>query len=179
MPNTQPGQPVLLHQDVTQTEATLASWTEPSAKQVVLQQLPLSYVIAATAVLTVILVFLGWLMDDFNFYGGALVMLMAGVAVTVQHRQPPRERTVIITTQNVQIGRRTYPLNTLAGFWLEQAGEVIAVNIEPKKASMLPINLLYPSVNAQEARAAFAQVMPELEPRATSTTDSLSRYIRL
>jgi len=50
--------------------------------------------------------------------------------------------------------------------------------VEPSKASVLPINFLYPD-DIHEARTTMLEVLPELEARHKAAGDRLSRYIRL
>jgi hypothetical protein len=178
MPQTEPGKPVPL-QPQAAPEQLVAEWTEPNEKLAELSQLPLVTVIIGAAILIGLLIGLGVWLRDFTLYMAAAASLAAAVAVISQRRRPAASRTVSLTTQNLVVGRRTYPLSDLAGFWLESVGEVTAVNVEPSKAAVLPINFLYPSAERAEARATLLEVLPELEPRHTTAGDSLSRYIRL
>jgi len=139
---------------------------------------PRVLVLVAFVVLAALLTFLGFWLHDFTYYLAAVTIVAATVAVISQRRRPAAGREVTLTTQNLMVGRRSYPLSDLAGFWLEAAGEVTAVNVEPSKASVLPINFLYPD-DIHEARTTMLEVLPELEARHKAAGDRLSRYIRL
>jgi len=178
MPETQPGKPVL-RQPESPPEAVVAEWTEPTESLEQDGRLPLLIVIVGGLLIAVGLLALGLWLHDFTYYLGTAAILAAVAAITSQRRRPAAPRDIILSTQSLHVGRQSYALSELAGFWLEPVGEAMAVNVEPKKAAMLPITFLYPSPHLDETRQTLLEVLPELEPRRSTAADSLNRYIRL
>jgi len=178
MPATQPGQPVPI-QPAAAPEQLVVEWVEPTESAESGTQIPLRLVIGGGLGIAAVLILIGVLAKDFTYYLAATAMVAAGSAIVSQRRKPAAGRAVSLTTQALHVGRSTYPLTDVAGFWLEQAYDAVAVNIEPKKAAMLPITFLYPSEHPEDARQTLLEVLPELEPRQKTAADSLSRFIRL
>lgn len=158
----------------------LSQWKEPATEAYGLatggKQKYLWIGLGATAILLIVI---GVLTHDINYYLGAGVLISAIFALVAQIRKPGASLDIAITNAGVAIGNKTYSLDDISGFWLNSASQYIAINLELKKRTALPITFLYPTDNASEARNLLLEILPELEPRQSDITDGLSRWIRL
>ena len=116
---------------------------------------------------------------DATFYLGAGVILAATASLVVQRRRPAQGLPITLTNTDLQVGKRSYPLKDLAGFWLHADAGTLAINVETKRRAALPISFLYTTASVDEARALFLQVLPELEARPGTINDTISRWLRL
>jgi len=160
-------------------DGIIAQWQEPAADiglAIGASKLRLSLIglgVLAAAALT-----WGIWKNDATFYLGALAILAAAGSLYAQNRRPSIGAAVTLTGAALTVGNRSYPLKDLRGFWLGYDNGQLVVNVETKRRSALPIALLSPDT-ADNARAAFIQVLPELEPRATTLNDTISRWLRV
>jgi hypothetical protein len=159
-------------------EALVAEWQE-AEREAVRGTVPPSAIVIGGSILGVVLVGLGIWQHEFNFYLAAIVIFLAVTTVIVQMRRQGVPLPITLTTYRLIVGKRQYAIADLAGFWLGRDGGNVEINVETKKPGMVPISFLYSTSIESEARATLGQVMPELEPRLPTATDSIARYFRL
>jgi hypothetical protein len=160
-------------------ETILSQWQEPeiTSSSTVATSLP---VVGGVTLFAIgILIGLAIWQKDFTFYLAAAVALVAGLTVILQKRRPDVSLPVSLTTTRIIVGTKDYPLSDLAGFWLEESPGALVVNLEPKRSALVPITFLFDTLSEQEARQALLQVLPELEAREKTLSDTLNRYIHL
>jgi hypothetical protein len=162
-----------------QPEQVVARWTEPARIEPAGTPLFIRQVTGASAALAIVMGLLGYFQHDFTFYMASVASIVAGFFLISQRRRPHPQLDITLTSQQLQVGTRTYFLGDIAGFWFETDEGQLLINIEPAKAATFPISFLYPNTNEEEARSILLQAMAEVEPRRRTTADSISRYFRI
>jgi hypothetical protein len=157
-------------------EQLIAEWTEPTRKRGgVRQVLTLTLLTVGSASLLVSLGIQGY---GGEYYLAAVAFSILGLATLMQSRRPSQPLTVSVTNQQIIVGRKSYPLESLAGFWMS-TGKQLVINLEQKSPSMFPISFSYPDQAQAEARAIFSGVLPEIEARSPTVLDQIARYFEL
>ncbi len=162
-------------------EEAVASWQEPPAVIVVLPPQVRRKLILGAAAATVILLGLALWMRSINLFLAAVVIVVGVFSVLKRQKQPEEQLDVQLTTRAVSIGKRVYPLEDLAGFWLQQDEDdgALVVTIEHKKPMLIPPTFSYANTDEEDARQTLTAILPELEPRRTQFLDKYSRYFRI
>ena len=166
--------------DTNQDIEVLANWEEPkvassgwaSGKQQ-------RYIWLVLGLIFIIAIIIGFFTKDSNYYLGAGVIAAGAFAIFSQLRHPAPQLSIIVAKAGVEVGKKIYAIDDIAGFWLGHSGEYPVINLELKKRTPFPVTFLYPGPNREEARDLFLEILPELEPRQETVADSLSRFIRL
>jgi len=174
LPN--PSQP---DQAPTEPEELIAEWQEPELPSLISNIKRPLYLVIGAAVLVVVLILLAIFLHNFDYVVSILVLLSAGGAIYTQSHRPTPPRTITLTSTRIQIGKHSYAVTDIAGFWLQLHDDFLVINIEPKKASALPITAIYPSDNVEECHDLLIEVLSEVEPRAETITDRISGWIKL
>jgi len=167
-------------QEGQQDIEVLAQWEEPhteasgwaSGKQQ-------RYIWLGLGLVTVIVLIIAIVLKDATYYLAAGVLITGSFALFSQIRHPSPQLAITVAKAGVQVGKKVYHIDDLAGFWLGQSGEYPVVNLELKRRTPFPIAFLYPGPNRDEARDLFLEILPELEPRQENASDNLTRWIRL
>ena len=155
----------------------IAEWQEPEHPGLQLP-VPLTYVWIGAGALIILLILLGIFLHDSSFYLAAGVAVSALLSLIVQIRKPAPSLQVIITEQVVEIGHRRLLISDLAGFWLKKEDGLLAINLEPQKPAALPTTFLYGNQNEEEAREILLEILPELESRNETITDTVNRWFQ-
>jgi len=164
---------------ITPSEETLlAEWQEATHPLPELSGKTLSLLILGGSVLAAASIGLAIWFHEFNLYFVAVVLILAVSTLIVQNRKPTASLKVTITNVRLMVGNRQYLMEDLAGFWLQSDRETVVINVEPKKASMVPITFLFAENNTEAARQTMLAIMPELESRLPNATDRINRYFR-
>lgn len=158
-------------------ETVLAQWQQPSPTGMLSGRTGLGTIWLFALVVAAGLIAIAIWQHELNFGLAGGVILLAAVALQTQRRAAALP--VSITTSRIVIGKRDYPLATLAGFWLADQGDVVEVNLETAKPGLLPMTFLYAKPSLEEARAVLGQVLPELQPREKKAGDRLNKFLRL
>lgn len=156
----------------------VAEWDTPSLAELGGSKNRL-YLLMGTPVAALLLVALGIWQHNLTYYIAAAVALSAWGALFSQKKTDRQQLHILLTTRMLKIGKKTFPLAQLAGFWLEKEEDLIQVNIEPNKAAALPISFLYPTDELEDARETLLTVLPEVEAREESFADNVNRLFRL
>ena len=157
----------------------IAEWKEPHSNVENSSTHMFYLIILGGIVVAGILGFVGYNQKDFTFYLASVAAVVGGVALAMQRHRPTKGLPIVIHPTVLEVGVKEYPLELLAGFWLEHENEALIVNVEPKKSSLFPISFRYANDNSTEARQTFLQILPEVEPRPKSVTDDLNKILRL
>lgn len=156
-------------------ETVVAQWEQPARVGITAGGTGRLWLMAVPAAL--ILTGLAFWQREVNFGLAAAVVLVAVLALQLQNRNS--SLVIAVTNLRIVVGRREYPLADLAGFWLNDEGDVVEVNLENKKPGLLPMSFLYATPSPDEARGTLGQVLPELEPRQSRLGGRFSRLFRL
>lgn len=160
------------------SEHLVAQWTEPERNQTNLnKKVPVLSLLGLCLVLG-LLIFLG-IRSNRTYFLTVAVLITAGFAVVMQRKVPSPRLVITLTNLRIVIGRKSFLLSDLAGFWLEETDGQILVNLEPKKAAITPVNFLYPEGTKEEARQTLLRIIPEVEPRQKNISDWLNQYWRV
>ena len=159
-------------------EVLLAEWQEAEHPLPGISGKNLSLLVLVGAVLTVASIAVAIWQSDYNLYFIAAVLILGIITLLVQNRRTSPSLKITITNIRLLVGNRQYLMEELAGFWLQHDRETVVVNIEPKKAAMVPITFLFSVNNTEEARKTLQSIMPELESRLPNSTDKINRYFR-
>lgn len=156
----------------------LAQWTEPEIKfsETVIKKYTQQMVIIGT-ILFIAAILLAWFLKDNNFYFFSVVVVMFTVYSIIHKRNPSQKLNVTVGDSSIQVGKNEYQIANLAGFWLKNTNEVIEINLEYKKPQLLPITFHYANSDIDEARSIFIQLLPEVAPRDTTLSDSISKFL--
>jgi hypothetical protein len=161
------------------TEQLLSQWQEPElAHNQFSSRVRLSLLLGG-GLLSVMVVGLGYWLDEFSFYVAAAVVLMGVAAMFAQNRRPVHLKTVTVTNLRIGVDEREFLLPDLAGFWLLEESEGLVIMLEHKKPALIPASFFFPEQNRDLAQKTMLQVLPELEPRASHFTDKFSNYFRI
>ncbi len=159
-------------------ETLLAEWQEAEHPLPGVSGKNLSLLVFGGAILTVAAIGVAIWQQDYNLYFIAAVLILGIVTLLVQNRRTTPSLTITITNIRLLVGNRQYLMEELAGFWLQHDRETVVINVEPKKAAMVPVTFLYSVNNTDEARRTLQQIMPELESRLPNSSDKINRYFR-
>ena len=156
----------------------VAEWQEPQAPVPLSQLASPSILMIGGGAAFVILVGLGFFLHYITLYFIGAVVLTAAATTFAQSRRQAGGLVVRITDSEIIVGSRAYPVENLAGFWLDTTTGMLAVNLEPKKVSALPITFLYENQGAEECRDTMLTVLDEVEPREATASDNISSWLR-
>lgn len=156
----------------------IAQWTEPTPDKITPRRLPAPVIISVSAIACLGLAAIGYYQKDFTYYLAAVAAATAGVVLTMQKKRT-QALPIIITTESLEVGSKSYLLSAMAGFWLEEEPGAITINVEPQKAAMFPITFVYPGTNKQEVRDLLLHVLPEVESRDSDGLSGFGSYLRL
>ena len=174
-----PNNPSVPDQDaIPSKEVALAQWQGPVSTLKVSKK-SLTVIVVAAVLLSVGFGFLGYWFKDSTYYLAAVVAPVIAFSIITQNRASGSQMQITLTNLNIIVGNKGYPMADMAGFWLEKEAGVTAINIEPKKAAMLPITFSYPSENFDEVRQVMLQALPEVEPRQKNISDSINKYFKI
>ncbi|CAN5135916.1 hypothetical protein BH11PAT4_BH11PAT4_1800 [soil metagenome] len=161
------------------TEQLLSQWKEPEQAHTQFSGRVRLSLLLGGGTLSVLVIALGYWLDEFNFYIAAAVILMGLAAMFAQNRRPIQLKTVTVTNLRIGVDEREFSLPDLAGFWLQQESEGLVIMLEHKKPALIPVSFFFPEQNRELAQKTMLQVLPELEPRASHFTDKFSNYFRI
>jgi hypothetical protein len=157
-------------------EVVVAEWQEPDVgRRFSARSLPVVIILPAVILVAVAVAVAIW-QKDFTYYMTAGVIVAAVVMIVSQNQHPSRQSQVILTNYQIQIGKHSHVLSDLAGFWLETEAGFININLEPKKRSLMPISVLYPSDDPETVRKILLQVVAEVEQRQETFANQINRY---
>ena len=162
-----------------QEDVLIAEWVEPTLPTLFSKLKQPRLLAVGVGLVFVILITLAIVLHNSDFLLGATLVASASSAFYAQYKHTPQALTIRLTTTLLYVGKHTYPLNDLAGFWLERNGDFLAVNVEPNKAVAIPITFLYPNTSSEECRELLLEALPEVEPRIQTVNDRLNRWIHL
>ena len=120
---------------------------------------------------------LGIWLRDLNFYLAAAVFLAIGLCVAAQGGSQETQ-LISLAEDRLQVGKQTYAMTDLAGFWLQEDGRRLLIHVEARRA-VFPVTFAYRNRDADEARGYFVEVLPELEPRETTLNDRIAGWLKL
>jgi hypothetical protein len=161
------------------TEELLSQWQEPEQAHTQFSSRVRLTLLLGGSVLSILVIALGYWLDEFSFYVAAAVVLMGVAAMFAQNKRPIHLKTVTVTNLRIGVDEREFLLPDLAGFWLQQESEGLVIMLEHKKPALIPVSFFFPEQNRDLAQKTMLQVLPELEPRATHFTDKFSDYFRI
>jgi hypothetical protein len=159
-------------------ESPLAEWQEPAIAGRPLSRNTLMAIIGGSAGVAILMIILGIFAGGFNFYFGAVVAIAAGISLVMQSRGSGPGRTVVLTNRRLIVGNRSYALEGLAGFWLQDEPDHVQVNVEPSKAALVPVSFATDGT-PEEIRNQLLQALPEVEARRETFSDRINRSFRL
>ena len=159
------------------SDEIISEWEEPLEDTSF--AIPRLWVVLTCIGIAILFALVGFFTKQSNFYFGAAAILATGFVVWSEKHAKPQPRKITISQYGIQINAKYYPVADLLGFWLEQDGEIVIVNLEPRKKSFFPISLLYPDETRNQIRTLLLQVLPEVEPRSKAVGDDVNKIIRL
>jgi putative flippase GtrA len=158
----------------------LAEWQEPHIEASGWAVGPARrYVMLGLVAIIILLLVVGIWLKNSTLYIGAIVVAAAIAAITTQSRNDNVSLKVEVTNRGIVAGKRIYLVDELAGFWLGSTAGYVTINLELKRRTPLPATFIYNSNDVEEARNLFLEILPELEPRKETISDTLTKYIRL
>jgi hypothetical protein len=159
-------------------EYLIDEWQEPTQKN---QAASPSFIttVGVTVAVMLILVAMGYFLQDKDFYFAAAASLAIGFALLAQSKSSNIQNDILISNLRLKIGKNVYMLSDMAGFWLDDKNGYTVINIEPKQTAVFPITFLYPEPAEEKVREILLHVLPEIESRKRDITDSINHYLRL
>ena len=155
----------------------VTSWHEPDADAAGIDPKRRILLIFGTVGVAVIIALVAFFSGEPTLYGAIVVAFAALAAVLAQSKRGRVGREIQLSTRELTVDGRSYPLDQIAGFWVYQDVEGLLVIIEYKKPALLPLTLFSDTQNVAEIRARLHPAMPELEPRQNHLdTGIVSRF---
>jgi hypothetical protein len=129
--------------------------------------------------LTTLSITLAYWLNESSFYIAGAVILVAVIALLVQSKRSTPLKQITITNLRIGINESEISLSELAGFWLENTGDGLVINLENKQPTFLPVSFFFANQETETAKKVMIQILPELEPRSSHFTDKLTQYFRI
>lgn len=132
------------------------------------------YIIAA--VIIALCVAYGWYVDSIPF---AVVAVLVGVIYALLHKHAPPDRTIVLTSEGVTLGRRMAEWSDLAGFWILHTSEYDELHFVSRKPRTADLVIQTGTQSTETLRAILQTRLPELTDRKERILDTFIRICKL